>query len=145
MLGYFVPSVLHFDAKNNLLIQSYQGPLTDTALVEGCLQTEKYFASHPPSRIITDFTNVTSTDVSSHTIRALASAPPKVPIGFERLLVAPQNALYGVARMFQILVEKTSPDLGIVRSMAEAHRLLGIESAGFSAVDVEDFVEDQSA
>jgi|HubBroStandDraft_1064217.scaffolds.fasta_scaffold00069_55 hypothetical protein len=145
MLVYSVSSVLHFDANNNLLLQSYHGGLTDTAMVEGCLQTEKYFASHPPSRIITDFTNVTSTDVSSHTIRTLASAPPKVPVGFDRVLVAPQNSLYGVARMFQILVEKTSPNLRIVRALDEAYRLLGIESAEFSPVEPGVLVEHHSA
>jgi hypothetical protein len=138
-------SVLHFDARNNLLLQSYQGRLTDEVLVEGCDQAEKYFVSHPPSRIITDFSEVTTVEVSSHTIRTLAATAPILPVLFERILVVPQNALYGIARMFQILTEKTSPDLRIVRSMDQAYQSLGINSARFSQIDSEDFLEDRPA
>lgn|ERR1022692_893495 len=144
-LGGSVPSLLHFDIKNNVLLHSYQGRLTDTLLVKGYAHADKYVASHPPSRIITDFSDVTSVEVSSHTVRTLAATPPNLPVGFERVLVVPQNALYGVARMFQILVENNRPDLTIVRSMEEAYRLLGIKSAEFNLIDPQDFVEDQPA
>jgi hypothetical protein len=144
-LGCSVPSVLHFDTKNNVLLHSYQGRLTDTLLVEGYVHAHKYVASHAPSRIITDFSGVTSVEVSSHTVRTLAATPPKLPVGFERVFVVPQNALYGVARMFQILVENNRPALTIVRSMEEAHKLLGIKSAEFTPIDSQDFAEDQPA
>jgi hypothetical protein len=39
-----------------------------------------------------------------------------------------------MVRMFQILGEDTRPDLRIVRTMDEAHRLLGVESPEFSPV-----------
>ena len=140
-----MPSVLYFDAKNSVLRQSYQGRLTDPVLVEGYVQAETYFTNHPPSRMITDFSEVTSVEVSSHTVRTLAARPPRLSVGFARILVTPQNSLYGVARMFQILVEKTRPDLRIVRSLEEAYRLLGITSTECSPINPEDFVEDQSA
>jgi hypothetical protein len=144
-LGCSVPSVLHFDADHNVLRQSFQGRLTDTALVEGYYQAGKYVVRHPPSGTVTDFSDVTSIEVSSHTVRTLAATPPKLPVGCARVFVTPQNALYGVARMFQILVERNRPDLHIVRTLDEAYRFLGITSADFSPIDPEDFVEDQSA
>jgi hypothetical protein len=144
-LGCFVPSVLHFDAKNNVLRHSYHGRLTDNALIEAYHKVDKYVASHPPGRMITDFSAVTSLEVSSHTVRTLAATPPKLPVGCARVFVTPQNSLYGMARMFQILAEKSRPDLRIVRTLDEAYRLLGITSADFSLVDPEDFVEEQSA
>jgi hypothetical protein len=140
-----VPTILHFDTKNNVLCHSYQGRLTDAALIEGYTKAISYLAIHPHNRIITDFSEVTSVEVSSQTIRTLAAIPSKIPAGCERIFVVPQNALYGLARMFQILVEKSRPNLNVVRSMAEAHRLMSIESVEFSSVDSEDFVEDQSA
>jgi hypothetical protein len=144
-LGCFVPSVLHFDAKNNVLRHTFHGRLTDTVLVEGYYKAGKYVARHPPSRIISDFSDVTSIEVSSQTVRTLAATPPKLPVGCTRVFVTPQHSLYGVARMFQILAEKSRPDLRIVRTLDEAYRLLGITSADFIRIDPEDFVEDQSA
>jgi hypothetical protein len=140
-----VPTILHFDAKNNVLRHTYQGRLTDAALIEGYTKASNYLAIHHHKRIITDFSDVTSIEVTSQTIRALASSPSKIPHGCERIFVVPQNALYGLARMFQILVEKSRPNLNVVRSMAEAHRLMGIESAEFNLIDSQDLVEDQSA
>ena len=144
-LGCSVPSVFHFDANHNLLRHSFQGRLTDTALVEGYYKAGKYVARHPPNRIITDFSAVTSIEVSSQTVRTIASTPPKLPVGCTRVFVTPQNSLYGMARMFQILAEKSRPDLHIVRTLDEAYRLLGITSADFIPIEPEDFVEDQSA
>jgi hypothetical protein len=81
-LGCSVPSVFHFDANHNLLRHSFQGRLTDTALVEGYYKAGKYVARHPPNRIITDFSAVTSIEVSSQTVRTIASTPPKLPVAF---------------------------------------------------------------
>jgi hypothetical protein len=144
-LGCSVPSVLHFDVKNNVLRHTFRGRLTDTELVEGYYQAGKYVARHPPNRIITDFSDVTSIEVSSQTVRTLAATPPKLPVGCARVFVTPKNALYGMARMFQILTEKNRPDLSIVRTLDEAYRLLGIASPEFTPVDPEDFMEDRSA
>jgi hypothetical protein len=137
--------VLHFDAKNQTLRHSYHGRLTDKALVAAYQKADKYVARHPPSRMITDFSAVTSLEVSSHTVRTLAATPTKVPVGCARVFVTPQKAFYGMARMFQILAERNRPNLHIVRTLDEAYRLLGIASADFRPIDPEDFVEDRSA
>jgi hypothetical protein len=51
-----------------------------------------------------------------------------------RVLVIPQIFIYGLARMFQILGEKTRPELQVVRTMDEAYFLLGVESPEFHPV-----------
>lgn len=51
-----------------------------------------------------------------------------------RVLVVPKAIIYGMARMFQILGEKTRPDLHVVRTMDEAYRLLRVESPEFGPV-----------
>jgi hypothetical protein len=142
---FLVPAVLHFDVKNKMLRQSYQGRLTDAVLVEGYTRVGGYVAKHPPCKMIVDFSDVTLIEVSSHTVRTLAATPPALPDGCERVVVVPQNALYGLVRMFQILGETSRPNLNIVRTMEAAYQFLGIESAEFSPIDPQDFVEDQSA
>ncbi|MGA7629472.1 MAG: hypothetical protein WCB11_01815 [Terriglobales bacterium] len=43
----------------------------------------------------------------------------------------PQIFIYGLARMFQILGEKSRPELQVVRTMEEAYQLLGVEDPEF--------------
>jgi hypothetical protein len=77
---------------------------------------------------------VTKFDVSSDAIRELARRPPILPSSFMRIIVVPQEYLYGMMRMFQILSDQARPELRVVRTMDEAYRLLLIESPEFSPV-----------
>ena len=126
--------VMEFDAKNNVLRGALEGRVTDAILLD-CYETAaRYTASHPPCRGIWDFSQVTNFDVSSDAIRQMAGRSPIIPGGYMRVLVVPQDLLYGMMRMFQILSEKTRPELRVVRTMDEAYRLLLIESPEFSPV-----------
>lgn len=123
--------VLDFDAKNNILRGTLEGRMTGAILLELYAGATKYVASHPPCRAILDFTRVTDFEVSSEAIRQVAASPGVVPPGYMRVLVVPQVFIYGLARMFQILGEKTRPELQVVRTMDEAYRLLGVELPEF--------------
>jgi hypothetical protein len=77
---------------------------------------------------------VATFEVSSSAIRELAGRSPVIPTGYLRVVVAPQDYIYGMVRMFQILGEGTRPDLRVVRMMDEAYRLLRVESPAFGPV-----------
>ena len=126
--------VVEFDAKNNILRGTLEGHMTGAILLDLYAAATKYMASHPPCRGILDFTRVTDFEVSSDAIRQVAAAPPAIPAGYMRVLVVPQLFIYGLARMFQILGEKTRPELQVVRTMDEAYCLLGVESPEFRPV-----------
>jgi hypothetical protein len=51
-----------------------------------------------------------------------------------RVIVASQDYLFGMMRMFQILTEASRPDLNVVRTLDEAHRLLLVDSPEFQPV-----------
>jgi hypothetical protein len=51
-----------------------------------------------------------------------------------RVVVAPQDFLFGMMRMLQILSEEARPELHVVRTLDEAYRLLRIESPEFSPI-----------
>ena len=76
---------------------------------------------------------MTDFEVSSEAIRRVAASPAAFPPGYMRLVI-PQIFIYGLARMFQILGEKTRPELQVVRSLEEAFRLLGVENPEFSPI-----------
>ena len=126
--------VLDFDAKNNILRGTLEGPMTGVMLLDLYAEGMRYAASHPPCRGILDFSRVTDFEVSSEAIRQVAAAPPAFPSGYMRVLVIPQIFIFGLARMFQILGEKTRPELQVVRTMDEAFHLLGVEFPDFRPV-----------
>jgi hypothetical protein len=125
---------MDYDEKNNILRFTITGRLTDAILLEIYATAGKYLASHPPCRGITDFSGVTEFEVSSSTIRDLAQTPPAFPPGYMRIVVAPKDHVYGMARMFQIVGADTRSDLHVVRTMDEAYRLLQVKSPEFSPV-----------
>lgn len=126
--------VADFDAKNNILRATLEGPMTGALLLDLYAQAVKYMESHPPCRGILDFSRVTDFEVSSDAIRQVAAFPPAFPGGYMRVLVIPQTFIFGLARMFQILGEKNRPELQVVRTMDEAYHLLGVERPEFHPV-----------
>jgi hypothetical protein len=123
--------VMDLDAKNNILRVTLDGRITDAILFDGYAAMGKYLASHPSCHSIGDFSLVTRADISSEAVRQLAAAPP-LPTPALRILVAPPDSIYGLARMFQILGEKTRPNFHVVRTMNEAYSLLQVKSPEFS-------------
>jgi hypothetical protein len=123
--------VVDFDAENNILRGTLHGPMSGASLLKLYADGTAYLASHPPCRGILDFSDVTDFEVSSEAIRQVAGSPAAFPPGYMRVLVIPQIFIYGLARMFQILGEKTRPELQVVRSLEEAYRLLGVENPEF--------------
>ena len=127
--------VLDFDAKHNILRGTLEGSLTDAILLDYYETAARYTASHPPCRGVWDFSKVVArVDISTDTIRQMVKRSPIIPAGYMRVIVTPQDFLFGMMRMLQILSESVRPELHVVRTMDEAYRLLRVESPEFSPV-----------
>ena len=127
--------VMDFDAKNNILRGTLEGPLTGAILLDCYEAATRYTASHPPCRGLWDFSKVgADADISIDIIRQVVGRSPIIPAGYMRVIVAPQDFLFGMMRMLQILSEEARPELHVVRTLDEAYRLLRIESPEFSPV-----------
>jgi hypothetical protein len=127
--------VMDFDAKNNILRGTLEGPLTGAILLDSYDAATRYTASHPPCRGLWDFSKVTANaDISSAIIRQVVGKSPIIPAGYMRVVVAPQDFLFGMMRMLQILSEEARPELHVVRTIDEAYRLLRVESPEFSPI-----------
>ncbi len=126
---------MEFDARNNILRGTLTGRVTDAILSDAYETAARYVESHGPCRGVFDTSGVTKFDISTDAIRKLAGSSPIIPTGYVRVIVAPQDFRYGMMRMFQILSEKSRPDLHVVRTMDEAYRLLRVESPEFGPVN----------
>ena len=125
--------LLDFDSKNNILRVTLEGGVTDAIVLECYAAIAKRVALRP-CRVILSFSGATEFQVSSVTVRHLAEVAPAVPAGYMRVCVCPQDFIYGMARMFQMLGEATRPDLRVVRTMDEAYSVLGVKSPEFVLV-----------
>jgi hypothetical protein len=87
----------------------------------------------PYHAAITDLSRVEDFSVSAETIRALAATGPMIHGEGPRVIVAPQTAAYGLARMFELYRDSKGGKLQtVVRSMDEAYELLKVSPEDFT-------------
>ncbi len=124
-----------FDATNRILRLSFLGDLTDRLLLEGYESARASWFRHGPFHFIVDYSTVTDWPVSSETIRAIASRHPVMTENYLGIIVAPQNPLYGMSRMFEQLSTDSRHNVHVVQRMDEALKLIGVPSPTFSLIE----------
>lgn len=126
---------LSFDNEKQILLVRFEGVVTDDVLLERYAEVRRYFAEHGSCGNISDFTHVSAFQVTSNAIRFLATNAPLVPETFVRVLVAPQDEVYGLSRMFAMMGSEMGNRVDIVRDIHEAFRLAGVDGTGFRPVE----------
>jgi len=116
-----------YDHRLRLLKMTFRGELDEKQLVAAVQQLREVISELAPEKSLADFSPVTSLHVPSGTVSSLAHLRPAYPAHVPKVIVAPQDHLFGLARMFQIVGAEARPNLHVVRTMAEACKLLGIE------------------
>lgn len=125
-----------FDLAHRILRCQLHGRVTDEVLKECYRAIAEYVAQIDPRAGIMDLSAVTSFEVSREAVRELARSAPAVPDPNRvRIVVAPSDCIFGMARMFQIEGERTRPNLHIVRSLAEAWAVLGVQDFVFEQLE----------
>jgi len=125
---------LSFNEPHGVLLVQFHGVVTDEVLLERFEVVRAWFGSHGHHSSISDFSEVSSFEVTSKAVTQLAAHKPLVPDGFLRIVVAPQDEAFGMTRMFEALGSKTRNQVYVVRTHAEAYRLIGVESLEFQSV-----------
>jgi hypothetical protein len=85
----------------------------------------------PYEASITDLSKVVDYPVSFDTIKALAETSTQIYPG-PRVIVAPQPALFGLARMFEMHRNSMGVAVQVVQSMDEAYELLKVTPEDFT-------------
>ncbi len=121
-----------FDPTNRILRCRLDGSVTDEILAAFYQALTEQIARIDPRSAIADFSAVTSFTVSTQTVRGLARSEPAMPDASRvRVVVAPPDDIYGIARAFQLAGEHTRPNLHIVRTLKEAWAVLGVQDPHF--------------
>ena len=125
--------VFEFAEKENILRLTLSGEMTDASVTELWSKGVPIAASHSSCRLIVDTTEVTRFEVSPKAVTVLAKKhSADLPM---RVIVAPNDVLYGTSRMFQTLTESTRKNVHIVRKMKDAYQVLGVESPEFVRIN----------
>jgi len=112
------------DASQRLVIVTFKGRID----MEEREHIDSLILAHPDfdpsfSEII-DCRLVTPGNVSADTVRATSRRESIFNPTATRVVVAPQDYVFGLARMGQALAEQTTPNVVVVRTMAEALEVL---------------------
>jgi hypothetical protein len=84
---------------------------------------------------ITDFSAVTPFESIPERMRKLVSFPPIIRNPSRlRVVVAPDEDIFKMARVFEIAAEATRPNLHVVRSLEEGWAIFGIEEPQFESI-----------
>lgn len=130
-MGFF----LEFDEANNTVRLTFEGTITQADMGGAAYAALlSFIESRPACKGIVDFTHVTEVEIPSVAIRQHAKRDPGKPSELMFVLVAPQDHIYGLTRMFSTSAEHTLPHLKVARTMEEAYALLGISFPQFVRV-----------
>lgn len=116
-----------FDHRLRLLRITFSGELNDIGLMEAAQRLREVSVRMQPERVLSDFSAVTKLDIASNTVRSLAHARPAFEPKVGQVIYAPQDHVFGLARMFQAMSAEMRPKIQVVRKLADAYRILGVE------------------
>jgi hypothetical protein len=120
---------LTIEVEQRAVICTFTGEVTDADL----LSVHSLIHSHPDfdpdfSEIL-DFSCVTSANLSTPVIQQASQRPSNFKLSSKHVVIAPQDFMFGLARMAQVFAESTHPNAVVVRSVAEARKFLGLADA----------------
>ena len=116
--------VVGFDEGSRVLRATLNGVLNEDTLDDLTVKIRGLLQHQLPYAIIVDVSGVTDFEISNQAVRSLARMPSNVTADFERIVIAPQNHIYGITRMFQAYADGNRPNVHVVRSLEEAYTYL---------------------
>lgn len=126
-----------FDHANRILLVRVEGQLSDEILAECYDEIRKRAVATDARMGIFDLSAVSKFPVSTDLIRRLARREPAMPDAANRMrIIAVENTTgFGLARMFQLVGEKSRPKLQVVRSLEAALTALDVPSPHFEPME----------
>jgi hypothetical protein len=131
-----MPYTFDFDSANRILRCRLSGRVNDEILKDFFQAGSQYAVRIQPAAGIVDLSGVTSFDVSTPAIKAVAKSAPVLhdPV-LRRVVIAPSPGIYGMMRMFEMEGEATRPGLQVVRSEREAWAILAVRNPQFEPLE----------
>jgi hypothetical protein len=121
---------LKIDVNQRLVVSTYFGEVNEAEVLGHASRFHSHPDFDPSFAELVDFSGVTSGSVSLSTIQAVARRESILNPTSMHVIIAPRDAIFGLARMSQVYAEETKPNFVVVRTIDEAHKLLRLEKTG---------------
>jgi hypothetical protein len=119
-----MPVVLKIDPQRKVVHSAFYGRITDAEL----LGHHKRIAADPDFNSqfadIVDFSDVTDPAITESAIAALAANPSLFSSSAVHIVIAPASVVFRLGARFKELVRSSRPNFHVVKTRAEAYRLL---------------------
>jgi hypothetical protein len=139
-----MPYSFYFDLGNRIVLARFEGRVTDELLTNfQRVGARKVVAAVDFRGTIIDFSEIDAFEVTAETVRVLAWEQPIDPDSSRpRVMVAPEDHVFGICRIFASHGEDTRPNLHIVRSMDHAYAILSVAKPQFEPLERADSGDD---
>ncbi|HYM76339.1 MAG TPA: hypothetical protein VE377_10215 [Candidatus Dormibacteraeota bacterium] len=130
-----MPVHFEFNSKHKILLVVVKGEIkgADVQSVKAAV-TEQANRLQPASLIV-DLSRITKFDVTAEIMRSTARQPSPLAESVPSFLVAPQEYLFGMARMYEQVASGKRPNLKVAHTLQEALAALGVENPEFEHVE----------
>jgi hypothetical protein len=122
-----------FDVEHRILLVLFEGDIRDSDVADIRDLAESYVDRLQPRAGIADLSGVRNLAVSGNAMRA-AGGRSSSPREIVRFIVAPQDHMFGMARMYELSEGMDPASLHVVRTRAEALATLGVPDAKFEPI-----------
>ena len=121
---------LAIDINQRLVISTYSGEISDAELLDQTSLIRSHPDFDPSFTEILDFRAATAVNLSTSAVQQLSQRASVFNPTSVRVVIAPQDHIFGLARMGEVFAEKTKPNISVVRTVDEARKFLRRELAG---------------
>ena len=111
-------------------ISTFTGEINDADLLSVLSLIRSHPDFDPDFSEILDFSGVTAASLSTPAIQQASQRPSNFNPTSKHIVVAPQDHIFGLARMSQVFAESTRPNAAVVRTIEQARKLLGSRNVG---------------
>jgi hypothetical protein len=118
---------LTIDVNQRLVISTFSGELSDAELLGHASLIRSHPDFDPSFSEILDFSGVTGSNLSASAVRELSRRVSIFNLTSAHVVIAPQDHIFGLARMAEVFAEKSKPNGVVVRTMDEARKILRLE------------------
>lgn len=129
-----MPFRLLFDRARRVIVARFGHTMDGPSLHSMRAAVKAFVTREGDCPAIVDFTAVTEANVPGSFIADLARAGPVI-VGEKRILVAPRPEIFGMSRMYELNQPETSDRTLVVRTLAEAYALLGVDTLDLEEIE----------
>jgi hypothetical protein len=131
-----MPFEMLFDRDHKVLLVRFGRALTRQALEAMVQAAREFMAVHGNCDGIVDFSAVEKIDIDVAYLRAYGGSP-RVMAGAKRILVAPNDEMFGVSRLYGLhQANSQGEEPMVVRDLQEAYDALGLKDPDFQPFEI---------